>query len=224
MKAAGIDMASVIVSGVRCDAGRAGLDAGGRAGHHRVPERGGQGGGALDAAVKLSKGEAVDQKVYIPFRSGDPGEHRQLPVEELIRPDRQGAAFAPPLFSCPAPHRGERVKQRTILGGGHRPCRRRHMALAPEIRSVEEGATAGTERLHRFGRECSELRDPEPDQRVELSVQTCANNVDAIFTSSALDIMILQVAITGIIAIGVTQVIILGGIDLSSGRSWGRPP
>ena len=27
-----------------------------------------QGGGALDAAVKLSKGEAVDQKVYIPFQ------------------------------------------------------------------------------------------------------------------------------------------------------------
>ena len=26
-----------------------------------------QGGGALDAAVKLAKGEAVDQKVYIPF-------------------------------------------------------------------------------------------------------------------------------------------------------------
>ena len=26
-----------------------------------------QGGGALDAAVKLSKGEAVDQKVYVPF-------------------------------------------------------------------------------------------------------------------------------------------------------------
>ena len=27
----------------------------------------GQGQGALDAAVKLSKGEAVEQKVYIPF-------------------------------------------------------------------------------------------------------------------------------------------------------------
>jgi inositol transport system substrate-binding protein len=26
-----------------------------------------QGGGALDAAVKLAKGEAVDQKVYVPF-------------------------------------------------------------------------------------------------------------------------------------------------------------
>ena len=28
----------------------------------------GQGAGALDAALKLSKGEAVDQKVYIPFQ------------------------------------------------------------------------------------------------------------------------------------------------------------
>ena len=28
----------------------------------------GQGAGALDAAIKLSKGEAVEQKVYIPFK------------------------------------------------------------------------------------------------------------------------------------------------------------
>ena len=27
----------------------------------------GQGGGALDAALRLSRGEDVDQKVYIPF-------------------------------------------------------------------------------------------------------------------------------------------------------------
>ncbi|WP_284162883.1 ABC transporter permease [Frigidibacter sp. SD6-1] len=47
------------------------------------------------------------------------------------------------------------------------------------------------------------------------------DNVDAIFNKQRLDIMILQVAITGIIAIGVTQVIILGGIDLSSGSLVG---
>jgi len=47
------------------------------------------------------------------------------------------------------------------------------------------------------------------------------DNVDAIFNKQRLDIMILQVAITGIIAIGVTQVIILGGIDLSSGSVVG---
>ena len=47
------------------------------------------------------------------------------------------------------------------------------------------------------------------------------DNVDALFNQQRLDIMVLQVAITGIIAIGVTQVIILGGIDLSSGSLVG---
>ena len=36
-----------------------------------------------------------------------------------------------------------------------------------------------------------------------------------------LQVMILQVAVTGIIAVGVTQVIITGGIDLSSGSVLG---
>jgi inositol transport system permease protein len=46
-------------------------------------------------------------------------------------------------------------------------------------------------------------------------------NVDAIFNDARINIMLLQVAITGIIAIGVTQVIIIGGIDLSSGSVVG---
>ncbi|MCB1502680.1 MAG: ABC transporter permease [Bauldia sp.] len=46
-------------------------------------------------------------------------------------------------------------------------------------------------------------------------------NVPGLFNQARLDIMILQVAITGIIALGVTQVIILGGIDLSSGSVVG---
>jgi inositol transport system permease protein len=45
--------------------------------------------------------------------------------------------------------------------------------------------------------------------------------VDALFNQQRLQIIILQVSITGIIAIGVTQVIILGGIDLSSGSVVG---
>lgn len=45
--------------------------------------------------------------------------------------------------------------------------------------------------------------------------------VDTLFNQARLDIMILQVAIIGIIAIGVTQVIIIGGIDLSSGSVVG---
>ena len=47
------------------------------------------------------------------------------------------------------------------------------------------------------------------------------DNVDALFNQQRLDIMILQVAIVGIIALGVTQVIIIGGIDLSSGSVVG---
>src|SRR6476646_9186419 len=46
-------------------------------------------------------------------------------------------------------------------------------------------------------------------------------NVDAIFNEARLQIIILQVSIVGIIAIGVTQVIICGGIDLSSGSIVG---
>ena len=43
------------------------------------------------------------------------------------------------------------------------------------------------------------------------------DNIDAIFNQQRLEIIILQVSIVGIIAVGVTQVIITGGIDLSSG-------
>ncbi len=46
-------------------------------------------------------------------------------------------------------------------------------------------------------------------------------NIDAIFNWARLNIIILQVSIIGIIAIGVTQVIITGGIDLSSGSIVG---
>ncbi len=42
-----------------------------------------------------------------------------------------------------------------------------------------------------------------------------------LFNSQRLTIMILQVAVIGIIAVGVTQVIITGGIDLSSGSVVG---
>ena len=67
MKAAGIDMATVQVGGV--DATQDALAAM-QAGELDVTvfqNAAGQGSGALDAAVKLSKGEAVEQKVYIPF-------------------------------------------------------------------------------------------------------------------------------------------------------------
>ena len=47
------------------------------------------------------------------------------------------------------------------------------------------------------------------------------DNVDTLFNQQRLQIIILQVSITGIIALGVTQVIISGGIDLSSGSIVG---
>ena len=68
MKAAGIDMGSVVVAGI--DATQDALAAM-QAGDLDVTvfqDAAGQGAGALDAALKLSKGEAVDQKVYIPFQ------------------------------------------------------------------------------------------------------------------------------------------------------------
>jgi inositol transport system substrate-binding protein len=67
MKAAGIDMASVIVSGV--DATQDAL-ASMQAGELDITvfqNAAGQGAGALDAATKLAAGETVEQKVYIPF-------------------------------------------------------------------------------------------------------------------------------------------------------------
>ncbi|GHC59337.1 ABC transporter permease [Neogemmobacter tilapiae] len=47
------------------------------------------------------------------------------------------------------------------------------------------------------------------------------DNIDAIFNWQRLNIIILQVSIVGIIALGVTQVILTGGIDLSSGSVVG---
>ncbi len=47
------------------------------------------------------------------------------------------------------------------------------------------------------------------------------DNVDTLFNEQRLQIIILQVSIVGIIALGVTQVIISGGIDLSSGSIVG---
>lgn len=67
MKAAGIDMGSVIISGV--DATQDAL-ASMQAGELDITvfqNAAAQGGGALEAAVKLAAGEAVDQKVYVPF-------------------------------------------------------------------------------------------------------------------------------------------------------------
>jgi inositol transport system substrate-binding protein len=68
MKAGSVDMKAVVVGGV--DATQDALVAM-QAGDLDVTvfqDAKGQGQGALDAAVKLAKGEAVDQKVWIPFQ------------------------------------------------------------------------------------------------------------------------------------------------------------
>jgi inositol transport system substrate-binding protein len=68
MKAANVDMKAVVVGGV--DATQDALVAmqAGDLDATVFQDAAGQGAGALDAALKLSKGEAVDQKVYIPFQ------------------------------------------------------------------------------------------------------------------------------------------------------------
>ncbi|WP_151720532.1 sugar ABC transporter substrate-binding protein [Gemmobacter serpentinus] len=68
IKAAGIDMGSVVIAGI--DATQDALAAM-QAGDLDVTvfqDAAGQGAGALDAAIKLSKGEAVEKKVYVPFK------------------------------------------------------------------------------------------------------------------------------------------------------------
>jgi len=68
MKAAGIDMATVVVAGI--DATQDALAAM-QAGDLDVTvfqDAAGQGAGALGAALALAKGEVVEQKVYIPFQ------------------------------------------------------------------------------------------------------------------------------------------------------------
>jgi inositol transport system substrate-binding protein len=68
LKAAGTDMADVVVAGI--DATQDALQAM-EAGELDVTvfqDAAGQGAGALDAALALSRGESVEQKVYIPFQ------------------------------------------------------------------------------------------------------------------------------------------------------------
>jgi inositol transport system substrate-binding protein len=67
MKAAGMDMASVIVGGIDATQDALAAMAAGELDVTVFQNAAGQGAGALDAALKLAKGEAVEQKVYIPF-------------------------------------------------------------------------------------------------------------------------------------------------------------
>ena len=68
MKASGIDMASVVVGGVDATQDALAAMAAGDLDVTVFQDAAGQGQGSIDAALKLARGEAVDQKVYIPFQ------------------------------------------------------------------------------------------------------------------------------------------------------------
>jgi inositol transport system substrate-binding protein len=67
MKASGIDMKSVVVAGIDATQDALVAMAAGDLDVTVFQNASAQGGGALAAAVALSKGEAVEQKVYVPF-------------------------------------------------------------------------------------------------------------------------------------------------------------
>jgi inositol transport system substrate-binding protein len=68
MKAANVDMKTMIIGGVDATQDALASMQAGDLDATVFQDAAGQGKGALDAAVKLAKGEAVEQKVYIPFQ------------------------------------------------------------------------------------------------------------------------------------------------------------
>ena len=68
LKAAGRSMDSVVIGGVDATQDALAAMAAGDLDVTVFQDAAGQGKGAVDAALKLAKGEAVDQKVYIPFQ------------------------------------------------------------------------------------------------------------------------------------------------------------
>ena len=68
MKAANVDMKSVVVGGVDATQDALAAMQAGDLDATVFQDAAGQGKGALEAAIKLAKGEAVEQKVYIPFQ------------------------------------------------------------------------------------------------------------------------------------------------------------
>ena len=68
MKAAKVDMKVMIVGGVDATQDALAAMAAGDLDVTVFQDAAGQGAGAVDAAVKLSKGEKVDKKVYVPFQ------------------------------------------------------------------------------------------------------------------------------------------------------------
>ena len=78
MKAANIDMGSVVVGGVDATQDALLAMAAGDLDVTVFQDAAGQGKGALEAALKLAKGETVEQKVYIPFQLVTPANMKQF--------------------------------------------------------------------------------------------------------------------------------------------------
>ena len=224
MKAANVDMKSVVVGGV--DATQDALAAM-QAGDLDVTvfqDAAGQGAGALDAALKLAKGEAVEQKVYMPFQLVTPAN-----IDDFIsrRTEAVGNGSGIRRFRCAVPEYRRREQRRSwrrispLTRGGRHGDRLSHgvggltfdakkRAWPPEfsvflaliVISIVFEVLAGSDRR-------------------AASCSTPATTSTACSTSSGLRSSSCRSSIVGIIAIGVTQVIITGGIDLSSGSVVG---
>ena len=100
-----------------------------------------------------------------------------------------------------------------IQGGTAMATQNRRPSRSPTRRSRSQAAAAaGSQHPGGADRHRAGLRDPRLDLPVGQSF---------LVNPQRLTIMILQVSVIGIIAVGVTQVIITGGIDLSSGSVVG---
>jgi hypothetical protein len=206
----GIAMEDVVVAGI--DATQDALTAM-QAGELDVTvfqDAAGQGAGALDAALALARGERWSRRSTSPSSSSRPTTSR-LHVVELTGPDVRGRRRAPPPPLQGASRMGgeRRGTDADIVRGGrpHLRSRKRHLPQELNVFLALVLITLIFELLNRMN-----------GTSFLFNVR---DNVDAIFNQARLQIIILQVSITGIIAIGVTQVIILGGIDLSSGSVVG---
>ncbi|MCA8880307.1 MAG: sugar ABC transporter substrate-binding protein [Rhodobacteraceae bacterium] len=78
MKAAGVNMDDVIVAGIDATQDALLSMAAGELDVTVFQDAAGQGAGALDAALKLAKGEEVDQTVYIPFQLVTPANMKEF--------------------------------------------------------------------------------------------------------------------------------------------------
>jgi ABC-type sugar transport system substrate-binding protein len=81
LKAAGRSMDSVIIAGIDATQDALAAMAAGDLDVSVFQNAAGQGKGALDAALKLAKGDAVDKKVFVPFELVTPANLKNYQAE-----------------------------------------------------------------------------------------------------------------------------------------------